>query len=93
MLSGAVDNTLGEYDIQIKFIEPYHITSFMEWHLDDSKKFISLTNKEQYYELIGNSWEPDEINFVFEINTEDQEDTIKIVANGIECIILNDEPF
>lgn len=93
LLYGAVDNTWNEFDIEIKFTYPYMLSSVVQWQLDDSKNFISLSNREQCINLLQNSVDPNDVKYIFEINAEDQSDTIKITAKGIKCTILNEKPF
>lgn len=47
VLSGSIDLSSNEYVIDIKFEEPYFVSTLFLWHADTAKVFIELANTDE----------------------------------------------
>ncbi len=93
IIAGTIDQSYSEYAIDIKFEQPYFISSLFVWSVDTSKPFIKLASEKEEVELIA-KYNIEEGNYIFKINVEDREDSpIFIAAKKIICNILNENPF
>ena len=94
---GAIDqawnNYVDNYAIKLVFKLPYFISSLISWNADTTKPIIQLLDKKEVLKL--KKWfRAGERYYVFKINTEFSGDPPGyVVAEGIECVILNKSPF
>jgi len=94
---GAMDQTynnfVNNYEIKLIFEQPYFISCLSEWSLDTTRPFIQLCSINEAV-AINTKYQVGQSDYIFKINAEGFESyPIFIVAKGIDCKILNYDPF
>lgn len=94
-LYGAVDqsynNYIDNYEIRIDFEQPYYLSSIFNWNTDTTKPVLELINDDSELNL---RYKIEKGHYIFRIYSDEFDNSpIYIVAKGISCKILNENPF
>ncbi|ETT46682.1 MULTISPECIES: hypothetical protein [unclassified Paenibacillus] len=90
VLSGSIDLSSNEYVIDIKFEEPYFVSTLFLWHADTAKVFIELANTDEII-VMNQKYRVEIGNYIFKVSVEGFENPpIFIAAKKISFKILEE---
>ncbi|MCL2422044.1 MAG: hypothetical protein FWD03_09320 [Defluviitaleaceae bacterium] len=93
IMAGTIDQSYGDYAIDIVFEEPHFVSSLFYWTTEPSKPFIELVTDEEAYDF-NTKYQVEEGNHIFKMNIENFEKSpIFIAARKVTCRIIIENPF